>query len=379
MKVYFDNAATTQLDPRVAEAMMPFLNGQFGNPSSVHAFGREAKSVLEKARKKIASLIGTQPAQVFFTSGGTEADNMAIYSSIRSRKIRRAISSPLEHHAVLHALESLASAGEIELKMLETDAQGNLNFDQLRTWMDEMPDSFVSLMQANNEIGNIYPVEELASEVKDRGGIFHSDTVQTVGKIQHNFEAWKADFMIASAHKFYGPKGIGFIAISPDCKIPSFIQGGSQERNMRGGTENIMGIAGMAEALELSILEMEQSRLHIHSLKKRMKDALVAGIPDVKFNGRSGEEDSMYSILNVSLPPSELGEMLLFNLDIHGIAASGGSACSSGSEIGSHVLRSIGADKERPAVRLSFGKFNTIEEVDFASAILCKLYEPAQV
>ena len=379
MKVYLDNAATTRLDPRVAEAMMPFLSEQFGNPSSVHAYGREAKSVIEKARKKIASLIGTQPAQVFFTSGGTEADNMAIFSSIRFRKIRRAISSPLEHHAVLHALEALASAGEIELKLLETDRQGNLNFDQLRAWMDEVPDSFVSLMQANNEIGNIYPVEDIAAEVKERGGIFHSDTVQTAGKFRHNFDAWKADFMIASAHKFYGPKGVGFIAISPDCKIPSYIQGGSQERNMRGGTENIMGIAGMAEALEYSILELEKNHAHIHSLKKRMKDALLAGIPDVKFNGRSGEEDSMYSILNVSLPPNEIGEMLLFNLDIHGIAASGGSACSSGSEIGSHVLRGIGADKERPAVRFSFGKFNTTEEIDYAAAVLCKLYEPARV
>lgn len=375
MKVYLDNAATTRIDPRVAEAMMPFLKEQFGNPSSVHAFGREAKSVLEKARKKIAALIGTQPAQVFFTSGGTEADNMAIISSIRSRKIKRAISSPLEHHAVLHTLESLASSGETELKLLETDSQGNLNFDQLRSWMEEVPDSFVSLMQANNEIGNIYPVEEIAAEVKERGGIFHSDTVQTAGKIRHSFDAWKADFMIASGHKFYGPKGVGFIAVSPDCKIPSFIQGGSQERNMRGGTENVMGIAGMAEALELSLTELDASRLHIQSLKKRMKDSLVAGIPGVTFNGRSGEEDSLYSILNVSLPPSEIGEMLLFNLDIRGVAASGGSACSSGSEIGSHVLRGIGADPQRPAVRFSFGKFNSAEEVDFASDILCQLYE----
>jgi cysteine desulfurase len=379
MKVYLDNAATTQIDPRVAETMLPFLKDQFGNPSSVHAFGRESKSLVEKARKKIAGLIGTQPAQVFFTSGGTEADNMAIISSIRSKKIKRAISSPLEHHAVLHALENLATSGEVELKLLEVDTEGNLNLNQLWDWMEEVPESFVSLMQANNEIGNFYPVEEIAAEVRSRGGVFHSDTVQTVGKVIHRFDDWKADFMIASAHKFHGPKGVGFIAISSDCKIPAFIQGGSQERNMRGGTENIMGIAGMAEALAISLNEMVQNKRHIQSLKNRMKQQLISGIQGIRFNGRSGEVDSLYSILNVSLPPSELSEMLLFNLDIQGIAASGGSACSSGSDIGSHVLHAIGADPDRAAVRFSFSKFNTEEEIDFASNALCKLYSTVQV
>ncbi len=374
MKIYLDNAATTCLEPRAAEAMVPYLKEQFGNPSSLHSFGRESRAAIEKSRKKIAGLIGTQPAQLFFTSGGTEADNFAIFSSIRSAKIRRVISSPLEHHAVLHTLEHLAAAGEIELKLLETDSQGNLNFDQLRQWMDEVPHSFVSLMEANNEIGNVYPVVELAAEVKERGGVFHSDTVQTAGKTRHNFDAWGSDFMIGAAHKFHGPKGVGFIAISSNAKVPPYIQGGSQERNMRGGTENLMGIVGMAEALEISLSELEVNHRHILGLKERLKSKLLQGIPDLRFNGRSGEEDGFYSILNVSFPPSEKGEMLLFNLDIQGIAVSGGSACSSGSEVGSHVLRAIGADPQRSAVRFSFSKYNKPEEIDHTAEVLCRIF-----
>jgi len=374
MKIYLDNAATTKVDSRVAEAMMPYLSEHFGNPSSLHSFGRDSRSAIEKSRKKIASLLETQPANLFFTSGGTEADNQAIISTIVSHKIPRAISSPLEHHAVLHTLEQLHKNGQVELKLLEVDKQGNLNLDQLRNWIDEVPQSFVSLMQANNEIGNIYPVEEIAAEVKERGGFFHSDTVQTTGRLRHDLSQWKTDFMVGSAHKFHGPKGIGFLALRQDVKIPAYIYGGSQERNMRGGTENLMSIVGMAEAFEISITEMDTNRKHIEGLKNRMKDLILAGIPGIDFNGRSAESDSMYTILNVCFPESENGEMLLFNLDIHGVAASGGSACSSGSEIGSHVLRAIGANPSRASVRFSFSKFNTMEEVEHVAALLCRLY-----
>ena len=374
MKIYLDNAATTKVDSRVAEAMMPYLSEHFGNPSSLHSFGRDSRSAIEKSRKKIASLLETQPANLFFTSGGTEADNQAIISTIVSHKIPRAISSPLEHHAVLHTLEQLHKNGQVELKLLEVDKQGNLNLDQLRSWIDEVPQSFVSLMQANNEIGNIYPVEEIAAEVKERGGFFHSDTVQTTGRLRHDLSQWKTDFMVGSAHKFHGPKGIGFLALRQDVKIPAYIYGGSQERNMRGGTENLMSIVGMAEAFEISITEMDTNRKHIEGLKNRMKELILAGIPGIDFNGRSAESDSMYTILNVCFPESENGEMLLFNLDIHGVAASGGSACSSGSEIGSHVLRAIGANPSRASVRFSFSKFNTMEEVEHVAALLCKLY-----
>ena len=374
MKIYLDNAATTKVDSRVAEAMMPYLSEHFGNPSSLHSFGRDSRSAIEKSRKKIASLLETQPANLFFTSGGTEADNQAIISTIFSHKIPRAISSPLEHHAVLHTLEQVHKNGQVELKLLEVDKQGNLNLDQLRNWIDEVPQSFVSLMQANNEIGNIYPVEEIAAEVKERGGFFHSDTVQTTGRLRHDLSQWKTDFMVGSAHKFHGPKGIGFLALRQDVKIPAYIYGGSQERNMRGGTENLMSIVGMAEAFEISITEMDTNRKHIEGLKNRMKELILAGIPGIDFNGRSAEPDSMYTILNVCFPESENGEMLLFNLDIHGVAASGGSACSSGSEIGSHVLRAIGANPSRASVRFSFSKFNTMEEVEHVAALLCKLY-----
>ena len=374
MKIYLDNAATTKIDSRVAEAMMPYLTEHFGNPSSLHSFGRDSRSAIEKARKKISGLLGTQPANLFFTSGGTEADNQAIISTIVAHKIPRAISSPLEHHAVLQTLEQMHKNGQVELKLLDVDKQGNFNQAQLRNWMEEVPQSFVSLMQANNEIGNIYPVEEIAAEVKDRGGFFHSDTVQTTGRLRHDLSQWKTDFMVGSAHKFHGPKGIGFLALRQDVKIPAYIYGGSQERNMRGGTENLMSIVGMAEAFEISITELDTNRKHIEGLKNRMKELIVAGIPGVGFNGRSAESDSMYTILNVSFPESESGEMLLFNLDINGVAASGGSACSSGSEIGSHVLRGIGANPARASVRFSFSKFNTMEEVEHAAALLCRLY-----
>ena len=375
MRIYLDNAATTCIEPVVARVMLPFLEGNYGNPSSVHSFGRESRAVIEKARKQISGLIGAQPSEIYFTSGGTEADNMAITGTVRACGIRTVISSPLEHHAVLHTLENLEKTGEIELRLLECDQEGKLNFDQLRQWLDENPHSLVSLMEANNEIGNLYPVEELAAEVKDRGGFFHSDTVQTIGKMHHNFSSGNIDFLIASGHKFHGPKGVGFIAISSRLKIPPFIFGGSQERNMRGGTENLMGIAGMAEALDISLKGLQETQVHMLKLKEILISRLKNDIPDVRFNGLSGDtEKSVNNILSVSLPPSDHSEMLLANLDIRGIAASGGSACTSGSETGSHVLRAMCADMSRPAVRFSFSKFNTPQEIHRVADELCSLY-----
>ena len=375
MNIYLDNAATTRIDPRVAEVMIPYLGEKFGNASSVHSFGRESRSAIEKARKKIADLINARPAEIVFTSGGTEADNMALISIIRSHKVRSVVTSKLEHHAVLHTLQMLEKSGEIELLLLDNDKSGNLDFNQLHLHLEKQPRSLVSLMQANNEIGNLYPVEEIAADVKERGGFFHSDTVQTAGKLHHDFSVWKSDFMIGSAHKFHGPKGVGFLAVSSDVQIPAYVTGGSQERNLRGGTENIMGIVGMAEALELSLSELDSSFKHITRLKELFKARIAADIPGAAFNGMSAEDNSLYTILNVSLPPSPHGEMLLANLDIRGIAVSGGSACSSGSDIGSHVLLAIGADSFRPSVRFSFSKFNTEEEIQKAAdelSLLCK-------
>lgn len=380
MRVYLDNAATTPIAPEVVEAMLPFLQNTFGNPSSIHSFGREAKAAIEKSRKTVAELLGTSPAHIFFTSGGTEADNMALRCTAETMGIRHAITSPLEHHAVLHTLEHLAHEGKIELSILECDQNGVLNLDQLWDLLDKHPQSLVSLMQGNNEIGNLNPVEHLAEEVRNRGGIFHCDTVQTVGHFPHKLSEWQTHFMVGSAHKFHGPKGIGFLYVAPGTKIHPFIQGGAQERNMRGGTENVYGIVGLAKALALSCEDMEGHKSHILRLKKRMIERLQAEIPGVTFNGMSGRADeSLYTVLNVSLPSSEINEMLLFNLDVHQVAASGGSACSSGSEVGSHVLRAIQAKSERGAVRFSFSRFNTMEEIDTAVNVLAAMYQPKKV
>ena len=380
MKIYLDNAATTQVDPEVVDAMLPYLKDGFGNPSSIHSFGRDSRAAIERSRKKVAELLSTSPSQIFFTSGGTEADNCAIISTITQKKIRRAITSPLEHHAVLHSLEFLSSNGLVDLKMLDVDKKGNLDIDQLHKLVDEEPNCFVSLMQGNNEIGNINPVEKLAEELVPKGVIFHSDTVQTVGHYAHKLSDWKTHFMVGSAHKFHGPKGIGFLYVSPDIKIQPLIHGGSQERNMRGGTENVYGIVGLAKALEIAISGMQEHKKHILSLKNHMIQSLRNEIPEIKFNGLSEDLDkSLYTVLNLSLPASDKNEMLLFQLDINQIAASGGSACSSGSEVGSHVLRAIQADSERGAVRFSFSKNNTVSEVDEVVKVLSKLYSPTLI
>ncbi len=375
MKVYFDNAATTAIAPEVLEVMLPLLQNVHGNPSSIHAPGREARSIIEKSRKKIAQLLNTSPSEIFFTSGGTEADNFALSSSIESHGIRHVISSPMEHHAVLHTLEYLAKIGKIKLHLLEVDQQGNLNYEQLEEWLKTLSPTLVSLMHANNEIGNLCDLEKVGNLCRAHHALFHSDTVQTMGHYRHDLQKIPIDFIVGSAHKFHGPKGVGFIYINAQNKIPPYLHGGAQERNMRGGTENIYGIVGMAKALEEAYQEMEQHQRHILSLKKRFITEIKTHIPDVYFNGMSGEaENSLYTVLNVSLPPSAQNDMLLFNLDINQISASAGSACSSGSEVGSHVLRAIGAEASRAAVRFSFSRYNTEEEVDYAVGVLSKIY-----
>lgn len=380
MRIYLDNAATTAIDPLVVEAMLPYLQNTYGNPSSIHGFGRESRAGIERSRKMVAELLQTAPANIFFTSGGTEADNCAIVSSITQKGIKHALSSPLEHHAVLHTLEHLQKQGQVELTLLNVDRQGNLDMDQLHKWISAHPQSFVSLMHGNNEIGNLNPVVEIAEEVQASGGIFHSDTVQTVGHFRHDLSNWKTHFMVGAAHKFHGPKGIGFLYISPEIKIDPLIHGGAQERNMRGGTENVYGIVGLAKALEMAYADMDTHRTHIEGLKRYMIEKLKDQIVDVQFNGRSADMgNSLYTVLNVSLPPSDISEMLIFNLDIHQIAASGGSACSSGSEIGSHVLRALGVDPERAAVRFSFSKYNTKDEIDVVVQSLAKMYAVKEV
>ncbi|GAB4406205.1 MAG: cysteine desulfurase family protein [Microscillaceae bacterium] len=378
--VYFDNAATTPLADEVLAEMLPYLQNVFGNPSSIHAHGREARAAIEKARKKIAELLQTSPSEIFFTSGGTEADNFALASAIEVHNIRHVISSPLEHHAVLHTLEYLQQKGKISLHLLPVDALGQLDLDTLQAWLTQFRPVLVSLMHGNNEIGNLIDLEAIGGLCREHGALFHSDTVQTLGHYAHTLQHLPVDYIVGSAHKFHGPKGVGFIYIRAEQGLKPFIHGGAQERNMRGGTENIYGIVGMAKALELAYAEMEKHRRHIEGLKDRFVKGLQAQIPDVQFYGLSADpSQSLYTVVNVSLPPSDKSDLLLFNLDIHKISASAGSACSSGSDIGSHVLRALGASPKRAAVRFSFSRYNTEAEVDFVLHTLRGLYVPAQV
>jgi len=368
MQVYFDNAATTSIDDDVIQDMVKILKENFGNPSSIHAHGREMKTIVEKARRTVAKLLNASPSEIFFTSGGTEADNMAIVRGIEAYQITHAITSPLEHHAVLHTLEALHQAGKIHLDLLKVDANGNLDLSQLEELLQVNPKTFVSLMHANNELGNLLDIHKVSELCQTYGAIFHSDTVQTMGHYPHDLSALKIDFLTGAAHKFHGPKGVGFLYINARNKIKPLIYGGAQERNMRGGTENVYGIVGLAKALEKAYEEMQEHQTYIQSLKDYMKEQLILHIPEVKFNGEMEPAKALYTVLNVSLPCTHMGDMLLFNLDIKGISASGGSACSSGSDIGSHVLKAIAADANRPSVRFSFSKYNTKQEVDYVVA-----------
>lgn len=366
MKVYLDNAATTQIDPEVIEVMLPILNNGFGNPSSIHSFGRESRSLVEKARKNVARHLNCNPGEIFFTSGGTEADNMAIRCGMIDLGFNHAITSKIEHHAVGHTLEDLSSKGLIKLSYVNLDDKGNVDLEHLDELLKTNQRSFVSLMHANNEIGNILSLEKVADICEKYDAIFHSDTVQTMAHYTFDLKTINIHFITGAAHKFHGPKGNGFLYINENVKIKPLIYGGGQERNMRAGTENVYGIVGLSKAMDVSYSDLEEHRKHIESLKIRMIEGLKKSIPGVEFNGESANiEKSLYTVLNVMFPQTDIGEMLFYNLDILGIASSGGSACSSGSNLGSHVLRNIGSDMMRPSLRFSFSKFNTEEEIDY--------------
>jgi len=368
MRVYLDNAATTPLDPEVLKQMYTVMESTYGNPSSIHGHGREARTLIEKSRKTIANLLHTSPAEIFFTSSGTEADNTAIRCGIIDHNIKHAITSPLEHHAVIHTMEALEKAGVIKLSFVEVDSKGNINHDHLETLLKDNERSFVSLMHANNEIGTLSDMERIGDLCEAYNAIYHCDTVQTMGHYQHDLSKLKTHFLVCAGHKLHGPKGVGFLNVSHRIKIKPLIYGGSQERNMRGGTENIYGIVGLAKALEIAYAEMDQHQQYIQGLKSYMIGQLTDKIPGITFNGETSPEKSLYTVLNVSFPEMEMADMLLFNLDIAGISASGGSACSSGTDIGSHVLTAIGASSSRPSVRFSFSKYNTKDEIDYTVA-----------
>ncbi len=374
MRVYLDNAATTALDPEVFEAMKPYYLDLYGNPSSIHTHGRQAKAAIEKSRRQIADYLQAAPSEIFFTSGGTEADNAALKCAVATKNIKHAITSKVEHHAVLHTLETLEKNGAIELSFVHLDEKGHADLNHLEEWLKQHPNALVSLMHANNEIGNLLDMEKVGAMCEEYGAVFHSDTVQAVGHYEHDLSKIKVHSMVGAAHKFHGPKGVGFLYLNNEHNIAPFIEGGSQERNMRGGTENVAGIVGLAKACELAYEHMDQHRQHIEGLKKHMIERLLENVEDVAFNGDSANlEISLYTVLNVCLPPSEENEMLLFSLDINKVSASGGSACSSGSNVGSHVLAALDRDPNRAAIRFSFSKFNTIEDIDFAVERLAEI------
>jgi cysteine desulfurase len=376
MNANLDNAATTRLDPEVLEVMFPLMTEQFGNPSSIHSYGRAVRSAIERARKNIAAILNAAPAEIFFTSGGTEADNTAIRSTIETLGLKHAITSRIEHHAVLHTLEYLKKTGQIELSFVNLNDKGEVDLAHLETLLASNSRSLVSLMHGNNEIGNLLDLNAAGDICERYNAVFHSDTVQTMGHYRHDLQQLKTNFIVGAAHKFNGPKGIGFLYVRPGIKIAPFVHGGAQERNMRGGTENIYGIVGLAKALEIAYRDMDEHRSHIEGLKTRMIEKLRDSIDGITFNGNSDQLDkSLYTVLSVSLPPSDISDMLLFNMDIAGIAVSGGSACSSGTEIGSHVLTELKIDENRANVRFSFGKYNTEEEIDYAVHTLSELYK----
>jgi cysteine desulfurase len=371
-RIYFDNAATTPLDQEVLDAMMPYLTEKFGNPSSIYSYGRESRLAIETARKSVAKILNAHPAEIFFTSGGTEASNTAITASVRDLGCTHIITSPIEHHATLHTVEHLHHTGEAALSFVKLLPNGHIDLEDLEQLLAGTEGkSLVTLMHANNEIGNLLDLHAVGRICKMYGAIFHSDTVQTVGHYPFDLRNTPVHFITGAAHKFHGPKGVGILYINENVKIKPFINGGSQERNMRAGTENLYGIVGFAKALERATAHYEADSAAIKGLKIYMMEQLKKNVRGVSFNGDPVGQ-SLYTVLSVSFPKTEKSEMILFNLDINHICASGGSACTSGADQGSHVIRAINNNPNQVTVRFSFSKDNTREEV---SAVVSKLAE----
>ena len=366
MRVYLDNAATTQIAPEVIDYMSELMKSDYANPSSIHHGGRKSRIIIENARKKVSSFLNTSPGNIFFTSGGTEADNMAIRCGILDNNISHAITSSISHKAVIYPLEELRDKNKITLNYIKLDNNGKIDLANLEKLLKNSPRTFVSIMHANNEIGTIQPINEIGELCQKYNAIFHCDTVQTMAHYPIDLQKINVHFITGSAHKFHGPKGVGFIYISDNINIKPFISGGSQERNMRAGTENVHAIAGLAKAMELSFLNMDKDKDYISELKQYMIDQLKLNVNDIEFNANCIDFDSsLFKILSVSFPKISESEMLLFNLDIHGISCSGGSACSAGNMSGSHVLDEICKDSNRTGVRFSFSRYNTKEEIDY--------------
>lgn len=365
MKVYFDNAATTPLDEEVLAAMMPYLKEHFGNPSTQYSYGRDTRAAIEEARKEIAQLINAQASEVIFTSGATESNNMVIKGAVNYLGVERIITSPIEHHCVEYSVDFCRDHLQVETAFVKIDDKGNIDFDDLETLLQSSSKkTLVSLMHANNEIGTLLDAERVGALCKKYNALFHSDTVQTFAHFPIDVQKMNVDFISGAAHKFHGPKGIGFLYMRKQHKLQAYIHGGGQERGFRAGTENVYGIVGMAAAAKKAYANLENDKAYILGLKNYFIQQLQANFQDIDFNGNI-DENSLFTVLNVSFPPSDKAALLLFMLDIDGICCSGGSACGSGASAGSHVISALAKDENRVSIRFSFSKHNTKEEVDY--------------
>ena len=375
MDVYLDNAATTAVAPEVAEAMMPVLQEAYGNPSSSHAIGRKTRVIIEQSRRSIAKHLNCHPSSIYFTSGGTEADNLALRGAIRDLQCERIITSDAEHSAVIKTAQSLERSHGIQLDLVRHHEDGSVDLNHLEQLLASGPKTIVSLMHANNEVAVVQDLKAIGSLCRSNGALFHSDTVQTMCHYAFDLEALPVDFITCSAHKFHGPKGIGFLYIKKGIQLGGQIEGGSQERAVRGGTESTHNIVGLAAAFDLAHSDMEEHEQHIRHLKATMVAGLQALFSDVRFNGNSDEASRLYTVLNVSFPPHPRSGMALFLLDLEGVACSGGSACSSGATLGSHVLRSLKFhDPNRASLRFSFGRYNTLADVELALKAIKRVF-----
>ena len=378
-KIYFDNAATTEISEKVISEMMKAMKVNYGNPSSTHSHGRNSKAILELSRKTIAEKFNVNPNEIIFTSGGTESNNMIIKTVAISQNIERIISTKIEHKAVLNSIESIAKERGVTILFLDVDEYGLPNKQQLIEYLENSDEkTLVSLMHINNETGTMIDLEEFGKICKSNNALFHSDTVQTIGHYNIDLDKINIDFMTCSAHKFHGPKGVGFAYIKNGQTVKPFIEGGAQERGYRGGTESIHNIVGLKTAIDISYENLENDSKKVKELKDHFIKTVMERIPETKINGKHNINESSYAILNLCLPiNSDKKTILNFKLDLAGISCSSGSACQSGSSQPSHVLSEMLSDDDmkKISLRFSFSKFNTIKEVDYVVEFLKNFVE----
>ena len=377
-KVYLDNAATTKVRDEVADSIAEVIKNEYGNPSSTHSYGRSSKSIVETSRKEIAALLNVSSSEIIFTSGGTEGDNMILRNCVKNLNVKHIVSSKIEHHAVTHTIDYLLTCNDIKITYVKIHSNGDIDYDDLESILESSSEkTLVSLMHINNELGNISNIKLISDLCKKYNALFHSDTVQSIGHYDLDFNKLQLDFFVASAHKFHGPKGVGFAFVRKNTKLGSFITGGMQEKGFRAGTESVHNIYGMSEALKISLKNLVNEKKYVTDIKNYFISKISNEIKGVKFNGTSGEADkSTYTLVNVLLPiDKKTGGLFMFKLDMKGIACSKGSACQSGSDNGSHVLNEIlnKQDNENISLRFSFSIFNTKKDIDYTILELKKL------